>query len=63
MNKSKTIVLLEIDSQFVNEKFNHVSDALDYAKIKFQENHKLKSANVYTGLASEISITNKDYNK
>ena len=63
MNKSKTIVLLEIDSQFVNEKFNHVSDALDYAKTKFQENHKLKSANVYTGLVSEISITNKDYNK
>lgn len=63
MNKQKTVVLLEIDNEFINEKFNHVSDALDYAKIKFNDNHKLKSANIYTGLISEITIINKNYNK
>ena len=51
--KEKKVVLLQIDKKFLDEEFKQVDEALEYAKIQFQQFDSMKQAKAYVATIVE----------
>lgn len=57
--KEKKVVLLQIDKRFIDEEFKQVDEALEYAKIQFQQFDSMKEAKAFIATVIEGYVKRK----